>query len=223
MNPPISSAVLSNIVGRAWAVFAESGVRINSTELQGVSYWGFGSYINSGMVRSYSQIGRYVSIGRHVSIGLGHHDMSLFSTSPFFTKHSAGHKMPMASDEPKRRVVVGSDCWIGDSVMIVSGVTIGTGAICAAGAVVTKDVEPYEIVGGVPAKHIGWRFEEDLRKRMLASRWWELPFEVVDQCAGPDTEAFLDRIEAATASGAHESTMKYSRIFPSEDTGTPAR
>lgn len=223
MTPRVPPALVSNIVGRAWAVFAEPGVRINSAELHGTSYWGFGSYMNSGLVRSYSEIGRYASIGRNVSVGLGHHDMSLFSTSPFFARHSAGSKMPMASDEPKRRVVVGNDCWIGDGVMILSGVTIGTGAICAAGAVVTKDVEPYEIVGGVPAKHIGWRFQEDVRRRMAASRWWELPFEVVDSCADPDTETFLGRIEAAAAAGGHERGLEYTRILPNEDAARLAR
>ncbi|MFI7481962.1 CatB-related O-acetyltransferase [Kocuria sp. M1R5S2] len=222
MNPQVPAALVSNIIGRAWAVFAEPGVRINSVELQGTSYWGFGSYMNSGMVRSYSEVGRYASIGRQVSIGLGHHDMSLFSTSPFFAKHSAGSRMPMASENPKRRVLVGHDCWIGDGVMIVSGVTIGTGAICAAGAVVTKDVRPYEIVGGVPAKHIGWRFEEDVRQRMLASRWWDHPFEVVESCADPDTEAFLDRIEA-TATGGPPSSVQYSRILPSDAAAPPTR
>ena len=68
------------------------------------------------------------------------------------------------------------DIWIGSSVIIIGGITVGTGAMIAAGAVVTKDVPPYAIVGGNPAKIIKYRFDEHLREALLNSKWWEIDF-----------------------------------------------
>ena len=75
---------------------------------------------------------------------------------------------------PSKTTVIGNDVWIGESVVIIDGLKIGTGSIIAAGAVVTKDVEPYSIVGGVPAKLIRFRFEKDIVQKLLNSKWWEL-------------------------------------------------
>ena len=75
---------------------------------------------------------------------------------------------------PKRApVVIGHDVLISLNAVILKGVHIGNGAVIGAGAVVTKDIEPYEIVGGVPAKHIGWRFDPETRERIEQSKWWE--------------------------------------------------
>lgn len=69
-------------------------------------------------------------------------------------------------------IVVGNDVWIGDRVLIMGGVTIGDGACIAAGSVVTKDVEPYSIVGGVPARVIKYRFTEEQRNYLIDFKWW---------------------------------------------------
>ena len=69
---------------------------------------------------------------------------------------------------------IGNDVWIGAHAQIKSGITIGTGSIVAAGAVVTKDVPPYAIVGGVPAKIIRYRFPEETVEKLLKSEWWKL-------------------------------------------------
>ncbi len=69
-------------------------------------------------------------------------------------------------------VEIGHDVWIGEDALIKGGISIGHGAVVAAGAVVTRDVAPYSVVGGVPAKRIRWRFEGDLRTDLLASEWW---------------------------------------------------
>lgn len=78
-------------------------------------------------------------------------------------------------------VAIGNDVWIGGYVSILPGVTIGDGAIIAAGAVVTKDVEPYAIVGGVPAKRIRYRFDEETRGLLLATKWWNWPHEKIEE------------------------------------------
>ena len=70
-------------------------------------------------------------------------------------------------------VNIGNDVWIGEKAIILDGVTIGNGAVIAAGAVVTKDVQPYSIVGGVPAKHIKFRFDEETRCIIEQSCWWD--------------------------------------------------
>jgi hypothetical protein len=83
---------------------------------------------------------------------------------------------PMSYDILAKNTNIEHDVWIGTRAMIIGGITIGTGAIIAAGAVVTKDVPPYAIVGGNPAKIIKYRFDEHLREALLNSKWWEIDF-----------------------------------------------
>ena len=182
-----------------WTAFMEDEARLNNTSLYGTVFVGFASYINSGMIRGYTEIGRYCSIGRDVSIGLAHHDSSQLSTSPFLALPVARADMRLASVDPSRRVVVGHDCWIGDGVRILSGVTVGHGAVIGAGAVVTKDVAPYSIVGGIPARVLRMRFEADVARRLLASRWWELRPEDLRSVMSTDIQETLARLEAQDA------------------------
>jgi acetyltransferase-like isoleucine patch superfamily enzyme len=165
---------INNPKSRNFLVFAEDNVKINNTEIFGTIFFGFSSYINSGIIRSYCEIGRYCSIGRNVSIGLGNHDINGLSTSPFFEHLIPQGSLKLASETPIRRVIIGNDVWIGDNVMISSGVTIGDGAVLAGGAVITKDVEPYTIVGGIPAKLIRSRFPPETIEQLKIIKWWEI-------------------------------------------------
>lgn len=81
-------------------------------------------------------------------------------------------------------MVVGSDVWLCSNSTVLSGVSIGHGAIVAAGALVTRDVEPYAVVGGNPAKFLRWRFPEEQRLALLQTAWWEWPDADIEQAVG---------------------------------------
>lgn len=116
-------------------------------------------------------IGNYCSIAREVLFVFGEHRTDLVSTYPFRTLLTPDGTNRDATE--KGAIRVGNDVWIGTRAMIMSGVTIGDGAVVAAGAVVTRDVAPYAIVGGVPASVIRHRFDERTIASLLAIRWWD--------------------------------------------------
>lgn len=91
---------------------------------------------------------------------------------------------------------IGNDVWIGTNVMILSGIRIGNGAVIAAGAVVVKDVEPYAIYGGVPARKIGQRFTDDLISELENIKWWDKPIEWIETNAAffSKTDNFVKRV-----------------------------
>lgn len=127
-------------------------------------------------------IGRYGSIADGVEILLGgNHRTDWATTYPFpewpdLWPGAAGIE---GSHATRGDVAIGHDVWLGSQCMVLSGVTIGTGAVVAARAVVTRDVPPYAIVGGNPARVIRVRFDEATIAALLACRWWALPRETV--------------------------------------------
>lgn len=125
-------------------------------------------------------IGSFCSIGEDVIIGAHNHAAHALSTHPFATMPKLNFAPPDLLAKPIYKPVhIGNDVWIGTRVIIMHGVTVGDGAIIGAQAVVTKDVAPYAIVAGVPAKLIRYRFDEEIIKELLALKWWELPDELI--------------------------------------------
>lgn len=133
------------------------------------------SYINSNAKIRNTVIGKFCSIGPGVKIELGNHPIHFVSTHPVFYANNKPFQTFATHTyfQEYKQVVLGNDIWIGENALILGGVTIGNGAIIAAGSVVTKDVEPYAIVGGVPAKIIKYRFNEKEQAIIQKSKWWD--------------------------------------------------
>jgi acetyltransferase-like isoleucine patch superfamily enzyme len=154
-------------------------------------------------------IGKFCSIADDVTILLGgEHPADWTSTYPFYGlagRWTAGRDMPRPSTT-KGDVSIGNDVWIGLGATILSGVSIGDGAIVGARAVVTRNVPPYAIVGGNPARLLRMRFAKTVRERLLEIRWWDWPDEVIREhvdlfCGQPDLERLektAERIRSAT-------------------------
>lgn len=145
------------------------------------------SYINGASVCN-AKIGAFCSIGPNVKIGFGKHPVNYLSTHPyFFTKNNDFGERLCNEDcyEQREETVIGNDVWIGAGAFIKDGVCISNGAIIGAGAVVTRDVEAYSVVCGVPAKMIKKRFSEELITAIQESRWYEFSLEkikTIKQC-----------------------------------------
>jgi len=149
------------------------------------SFVGFGTYIGNNSRLTDVRCGRFCSIADNLKTGFSAHPttQNITSSLPFYmdvkkkfgfsyTDKTLFHEIDREA-VPGFKVVIGNDVWIGSGVMIMDGVTIGDGAVIAAGAVVTKDVAPYTIAGGVPAKPIKKRFSDADIEKLMRLRWWE--------------------------------------------------
>lgn len=156
---------------------------------------GRGSYIGNDCHIS-ADIGRFSSLGNRITQIVETHPMKepFVTTSPMFisTRKQTGFtfaKSQIAEEyrfyDPLREIAfrIGNDCWVGNDVCFIGGVQVDDGAVVLARAIVTKDVPPYAIVGGIPAKVIGYRYDEDTIKMLLEVQWWNKPVEWLQEHA----------------------------------------
>jgi acetyltransferase-like isoleucine patch superfamily enzyme len=181
------------------------------------SHWigafGFGSYSNS-RVWSASPVGRYCSIAGNLRVMDGDHPLDRFTTHPLTylpafapgraAQRALGGGAPPPPPVPfaqKPHPVIGDDVWIGQDVLLARGIRLGSGCVVAAGAVVTRDVPPYAIVAGVPARLLRYRFPEPLVAEMLRLRWWRFATPDLAPIAHLPPAEFLKRLEEREAAG----------------------
>ena len=141
----------------------------------------------------HTYIGRYCSIARNVAIGAAGHRLDMLSTSPIPFKAPMTESGSGVENYPETNI--GNDVWIGIGATILMGIQVGHGAVIAAGAVVTKDVPPYAVVAGVPAKVIKYRFKDEIIKELLESKWWELDIDEVACFDGFDVTKSIEQMK----------------------------
>ena len=141
---------------------------------------GFGSYINQNTILKNVIVGRFCCISWNVCLygGSSHNCSSPSMYTSYHWKSIFGNSEETGIQD-KDKTIVGNDVWIGNGAIVVNAVKIGDGAVIGAGAVVTKDVPPYAVVAGVPAKILYKRFPEDVIERLLKIKWWNWPDDII--------------------------------------------
>lgn len=190
--------IINKIKYRNRAIIVRRTARIHrDSVLEGLHYFGKGCYFRGFLGRgSYigqntgleAWIGRYTSIAPEVTSNPGRHPYKApyATSSPIFygkdvfkgksyAEYDTFEEYCFADKEHRYAVVIGNDVWIGQRAFLCGGVHVGDGAVILAGSVVTKDVEPYAIVGGVPAKVVGYRFDEETIEFLKEIQWWNFP------------------------------------------------
>ena len=156
------------------------------------------SYTGRNCLVQNTEIGKFVSISDSCNIGLPAHALQTVSTSPVFFAGKNLLGVSFAGLDPGKtpKTVIGSDVWIGAGVLIKAGVHIGNGAVIGAGAVVTHDVPAYEIWGGVPAKLIRKRFDDETVRKLSELKWWDWDEKALKRYAPyfGDPEALFARL-----------------------------
>lgn len=163
------------------------------------------SYIGDYSVVINSRIGKFSSISWGVTIGPEDHDYRKITSHSFLYSTKAFTLVDKKKYSPfERDCVIGNDVWIGCNATILRGVTIGDGAVIGANSLVNKDVPPYAIVGGTPARVLKYRFADDIIKRLLTIKWWDIPVALISENSDlfntEPSHSVLDKIQQLTQS-----------------------
>jgi phosphonate metabolism protein (transferase hexapeptide repeat family) len=193
--------------------YCEVGARTMLLDVEMGDY----SYVVNDAQITYTTIGKFCSIAAMTRINPGNHPMHR-ATQAHFTYRSSAY-FPGETDDAEffawrksYRIHIGHDVWIGHGAIVLPGRNIGTGAVIAAGAIVTKDVPAYTIVGGNPARPIKRRFPEEIANRLARLAWWDWDHEAL-RAALPDfrklaIEDFLEKYDAVSSSDAAKSKRR---------------
>lgn len=171
-------AIISDGVCLSQDTVLGESTRVHEGSIINHSRIGDYTYVSRNALIQNTTIGNYCSISHELICGLGAHPLDMFSTSPLFyrAKNDFGIKVVDKNSDfvEYKPIIIGNDVWIGARVIIMDGVSVGDGAVIAAGAVVTHDVPDYAVVGGVPAKVIRYRNSEEKTQSYKATQWWKL-------------------------------------------------
>ena len=180
------------IAGRPYKVACRNGeeetLRQVLREFHGaeIGRYSYGPILNPGVLPRGSKVGAYCSIGPGLIVYRRNHPLERPSLHPFFYNHQVGFlDRDTIEENADNPLEIGNDVWIGGRVVILPGCRrIGNGAVLAAGAVVARDVAPYTVVGGVPARPLKTRFDDETIAAIERSRWWERPIDALIADAG---------------------------------------
>jgi len=184
------------ITGKLDILYEDHAHIPSDTDVFGYIRIGAHSYIGIKNLIGDVKIGRFCSIAPNVTMSLGVHPTEYISTHPFFYTNENGVGIERDISEKKHSpAIIGNDVWVGANVYIAKGVTIGSGSVVASNSSVVKDVEPYSIVGGSPAKLIRKRFTDEIVSDLMQLKWWNYDVDSFKGFAVNDPSTFIKQFK----------------------------
>lgn len=191
------TSILNSKIDKTAKVF--SGSIFYNSKLGRYSYIGYDSEVIN------CEIGAFCSIANDFIAGGAMHPIEWASTSPVFYNVSGGtgRHLGCLPIRKTNKTVIGNDVWIGSRAIIMQGISVGTGAVIGAGSIVTKNVPPYAVVAGCPARILKYRFNEEIINKLLASEWWLMSDKQLKNIARfiNEPSIFLSKLEQLKSGG----------------------